>query len=299
METLAPVPANAEEISLGSAYADATAKPTEDVESAPTAPEAGTSEPKVKDDPVQKRIDQLTREKYDNARLADQRGYELEREKAERERLTAELAALRKSETTQVAPENNFPTLEQYGYDEGKYQAAVAAHYSKIAAEQGTKAAQAALQEERARQSEEQTQKGWASREAEFIKSRPDYVEKVKNANSLPISLEIQKELMASDLGPQVALHLVENHARALEIMRMPVAAQLREIGRIEARLEIAKNPPPPPVVSQAPPPPSKLEADAAVRNISSTDPDSDKLTDAEWVKAETARMKRKQKRAS
>lgn len=262
METLASgiaAPASADNTAQADTdNADANSVKANGDGSAPSVLEADTSGSKVKEDPVQKRINELTREKYDNARLADQRGYELERERAENARITAELAGLRKSETSQVAPDT-FPTLEQYGYDEGKYQVAVAAHISKLATEQGKTAAEAALKVERERLDSESANKSWAQREAEIIKSKPDYVDKVQKAQYLPISHELQQVLKAHELGPQIALHMVENADAARAIMRLPLASQLMEVGRITAKLEAAKAPPKP-LVSQAPPPVAKVD---------------------------------------
>lgn len=266
--------------------------------SAPSVPEADTPAPKK--DAVQERIDKLTRDKYDNARLADQRGYELERERAERQRLESEIATLRKSETTQVAPDT-FPTLESVGYDEDKFRAAVASYtkgMTESAKAEGKKAAEDAIRADRESANNERVRSAWTAKESELIKSRPDYVEKVQQARTLPISQEIQQELLASEYGPQVALFLVENRDKAEAILQLPLSAQLREIGRIEARLEAAKAPAKP-AVSQAPPPPPKVEStETSLAGVSTTDPKSDAMSDAAWVKAENARLARKNKRA-
>lgn len=265
METLAntsSAPANADNTALvDTGNADADPGETKGDGSAPSLTEAQTSEQKK--DAVQERIDKLTREKYDYARSADQKEYQLERATFEVEQLKKQLAGLQ-SETTTVAP-SGFPTLEQFGYDEGKFNAAVAAHYSKLATEQARTATQQQLQEAQAKQAAEQAHKNWSVKEAEFIKSKPDYVEKVRDVRFLPISREIQMELKSSELGPQVAYYLVENPDKAAAILALPLAAQLREVGRIEAKLELAKAPVKP-AVSQAPPPVNKVEAaDTAV----------------------------------
>ncbi len=260
--------------------------------SAPSVSKADTSEDTSNwTEKAQKRYDELTRRTYEALGERD-------RERYQREALEAKLAELEKAKTQQVAPANDFPTLEQFGYDEGKYQAAVAAHYTKIATEQGRAAAQEALNAERKRQDAEKANQTWAQKQAELIKQKPDYVEKVLNAQTLPISSEIQEVLRGHELGPHIALHMVDNAEASRAIMRLPLNLQLIEVGRIAARLEAAKLPQKP-AVSQAPPPPSKVDGDSSTRTISSTDPDSDKLSDDEWVKAEMARMKRKQKRAS
>jgi hypothetical protein len=280
---------------LETTNADAEVVPTGEEGSAPSVSKADTSEDTSSwTEKAQKRYDELTRKTYEALGERD-------RERYQREAAQAELAALKaeKAKTSEVAPQDSFPTLEQFGYDEGKYQAAVAAHFSKIAAEQGKTAAQAALNEERERQQAEKAGQSWAQKEAELIKSKPEYVEKVKQAASLPISREIQQVLLGHELGPQIALHMVENSEAAAAIMRLPLNLQLMEVGRISAKLEAAKLAPKP-VVSQAPAPVPKVDAaETALTSISTTDAASDKLSDAAWVKAENARLARKHKRAN
>jgi hypothetical protein len=275
METLASgiaAPANAELAPVENAEVDTEASNTEGGESASPATEAGTPAPK---DKVQERIDKLTREKYDALRERDRTSYELER-------LNARLAELEKAPTEQVAPANEFPTLEQFGYDEGKYQAAVAAHFAKIATEQGKTAAQEALNAERARQQAEQADKTWAQKQSEFIKSKPDYLQKVARDprdGGPVITASMFGVIRESDVGPQVAYYLAENVEQSALIAQMPPIQQAREIGRIEAKLEAAKLPAKPPV-SQAPPPVNKVDADAAVIEKSPTE-----MTDLEFAK--------------
>lgn len=275
METLASTPANADNTGqVESTAADANVDKTIADGSAPSVPEADT--PEKKRDAFQERIDKLTREKYDFARSADQKDYQLERTTFELEQLKKQLAS--QSETQTVAP-SGFPTLEQYGYDEGKFQAAVAAHYSKLATEQARTATQEQLRASQQAEADERANRSWATKEAEFLKSKPDYVEKVRDARFLPISREVQQELKSSEFGPQVAYYLVENPEKAAAIMQLPLAAQLREVGKIEARLEAQKSPPKP-AVSQAPPPVKKVESESA-----EVEPDPANMTDHQFAK--------------
>jgi hypothetical protein len=105
-------------------------------------------------------------------------------------------------------------------------------------------------------------------------------------------------ELQESELGPQIAYHLVENPEKAAAIMQLPFKEQLKEIGRIEARLEATKTPAKP-AVSQAPPPVGKVEADDAPAVIRVDTPDSDNLSDREWTRRRNAQelaQRRKQR---
>lgn len=272
METLASdivAPANAELAPAQTSEVDSEGASAPGEGSAPSVPEADTPEPR---DKVQERIDKLTREKYDALRERDQRDYELE---ALRQRVAQQTDAA-KRETSQVAPEA-FPTLEQHGYDEAKYQAAVAQHFTKLATEQARTAAQRELEAARQQETAQRTNQEWSKREADFIKSKPDYVEKVQQARTLPISHEMQQILKGYELGPQIAYHLVENPEAALAIARLPPATQALEVGRIAERIAAAKAAPKPPV-SQAPPPPPKVEATPV------TEKDWGQLTDKEFA---------------
>jgi hypothetical protein len=276
METTgALTPANAENTApVEAVELDGETVETKGDGSAPSVPEADTPA-KVKKDPVQERFDKLTRDKYDALREADRRGYELER-------LNARLVELEKAQKPEVATQTDFPTLEQFGYDEGKFHAAVAT-YTRGMTESAKAAAREAAQEivraEREASQQQESLRNWAKKEAEFIKSKPDYVEKVLEARTLPISREIQMELRESELGPQIAYYLVENPDKAAAILQLPLKAQLKEIGRIEARLESTKTPAKP-AVSQAPPPVSKVDASDAV-----VEKDPSTMSDAEFAK--------------
>jgi hypothetical protein len=274
METLASgnaAPANADNtVTANASEADANDALATGDGSAPSAPEAGSPAPKK--DAVQERIDKLTREKYDALRERDRQAYE-------NERIQQRLAELEKAPTQQVAPANDFPTLEQYGYDESKFNAAVAAHIAKVTREQGTAAAQEAIRAEREAEQQRRVGESWAKKEAEFIKSKPDYLEKVRDNASLPITQSMAQLIKDSDVGPQVAYYLGENEAQAAAIARMPPLAQAREIGRIEARIE-AEKAKPRVAVSQAPPPPPKIDAGDAQAEKSPSE-----MSDSEFAK--------------
>ena len=274
METLASnivAPANADNTApVTTGEADANPVGTTSDASAASVPEADTPAPKK--DSVQERIDKLTREKYDALRERDRRDYEVER-------LRAELEQARTAPKAEVAPQNDFPTLEAFGYDEGKFNAAVASHYSKLATEQARAAAQEQMRLEREAEQRRRAGESWATKEAEFIKSKPDYVEKVRDNRSLPITEHMAQVISESDVGPQVAYYLGENTDKARAIANLPPLSQAREIGRIEAAI-LAEKAKPKPAVSQAPPPISKVDGNEAQVEKSPND-----MSDAEFAK--------------
>jgi hypothetical protein len=229
-------------------------------DSAPAAAETGVIPER---DKIQERIDKITREKYDALRESD---YWRDR-------------ALRAQEP-QAKPEPVAPavapTLEAHGYDEAKYQAALI-EFAKV---QAREEAKAILERERTEREAGSKRAKFEEMQAEFIKSKPDYAEKVLRNPSLAITQDMASVIMESELGPQVAYYLAENEDKARAIAQMPPIIQAREIGRIEARLEAAKAPPPKPVVSKAPPPTPKLDATEPA-----IDKDPENMSDTEFAK--------------
>lgn len=269
-DTLAVEPAIAE-TKPDDATGKADANPVENssAESAPAAPETSAVPER---DKVQERFDKLTREKYDALRTADTERYQ-------RERLQERLAAL-EAKTQPVAPV--VPTLEGVGYDESKYQSALI-EFAKAQARAET---QAILEKDRNERNAAEKRQVFETRQNDFIKSKPDYAEKVLGNTSLPITPDMAKVIMESDLGPQVAYYLADNEDKARAIAQLDPLSVAREIGRIEARLEAAKVPPKPPV-SQAPPPAPKLDAtDAGVEKDPATMSDNEF---AKWRKRQIA----------
>jgi hypothetical protein len=299
METLASgiaAPANAE----NTAQADVPAADANGTEatgdgSAPSLPEAQTPEPPKKD-AVQERIDKLTREKYDALRERDRRDYELELK-------NARIAELEKAQQPEVAPQNDFPTLESVGFDEAKFMAAVATYtkgMTEAAKAAAREEAQGIMKAERDALASQEATKNWVTKEAEFKKVKADYDEKVRRdpREGGPVINESMAQLiMRSDVGPQIAYHLAENVEKSAAIARMPPIDQAREIGRIEGSLaanKLAK-----PAVSQAPPPPAKVDATDAPNNFKVDTADSDQLSDAEWTRRRNAQELARRKRAN
>lgn len=217
-------------------------------------------------DRVQERFDKLTREKYNALRRADQLEYRLGE-------LETKLGKLAKPE--QVAPVP--PTQEAYQYDDAKYQQAVIEYGKSVAAQTAREATRAEMESMRAQDAQQANIAKFNARQVEFIKSTPDYVEKVMEDRSLPISSSMAEAIRASELGPQIAYYLADNHAKAVDIAGMsPIAAGL-ELGRIEAMLTNRKATP---SVSKAPPPAPKLEASEPALEKSPSD-----MTDKEFAK--------------
>jgi hypothetical protein len=257
------------------------ATPVEDetgtAESTPAVIDANVK-PEPDQEPVQKRIDKLTWQ----ARQAE-RDRDYWRDQAQRQQPAPPAAEPEKPKAA--------PTLEAFNYDEAAYQAALTAHVTAEAARQ--------VREEFRKEQEQLTQKqrveSWRKRETEFAAKTPDYKDKAYYAPIPDKAVEIIRDC---ESGPAIAYYLGNHPEEARALDGMSEAAMARAIGRIEAKLEAPAPPAPAPKpVSKAPPPPPKIEATDSTPRVSTTSPESDKLSDDEWVKAEKARLSRKVKR--
>lgn len=250
-------PANAVDTADVSVTADAKPEVEVVAESAPAKPESAP------EDKIQKRFDKLTREKYEAQRERDRAVWQLEQLQAQ-------------AKTPAVAQQT--PTLESSGYDETKYQAAML-EFSKAAARAE---AVNVINEREQIQTKQSKAQDFEAKQTEFIKSNPDYVEKVINNPDLPISPEMAEVIRESAIGPKIAMYLADHEDESAHIATLSPLAAAREIGRIEARLEV--KPPVKPPVSQAPPPPAKLDG-ASSDAVEKSPSDMSQTEFAKWRK--------------
>jgi hypothetical protein len=210
-----------------------------------------------KTDGVQKRIDKVTKEKYDAIRDA-----EYWKQKAEQ---TVE--PVKPAEPVQLTK-----TLADFDYDEGKF----AEHITAEAV------ASARLAVESEKQSDSVAQRGadFAGREAEFKETVDDY-NTVAHNPELPITPEMRDVVMESDQGPQLAYYLGKNPDIASKLSQMSPLSMAREVGRIEATKLVT----PASSTTNAPAPPPKISGSAPSTTVKATNAASDKLSDEEWLK--------------
>ena len=248
-------------------------QPADAAPAVPDAPESATGKEAPRDK-VQERFDKLTREKYDALRQVDQLQYRLSE-------LEAKVTAPKAEEPVKL------PTLESVGFDEAKYQAALI----EFARNEARAAALSEMRSQaQARESQEKA-RSFEKRQAEFMAATPDYADKVHR--DLPISKAMAEIIRESEVGPQVAYFLGNNPDKAAAISSMSSEQAAREIGRIEARIELEKAKPKP-LVSSAPPPPAKIDAVEPTQRIRVDTADSDQLSDAEWVRRRNAQISKR-----
>lgn len=217
---------------------------------------------------VQKRIDQLTREKYEAQRRADEALAFVER--------------LRQSQQAPKEPQpSDYQDLEAYTNDKAQYLA-----QQQLAAERARQQEEyqryTAIQQEQAARAELVQTIARASEEGKKI--YPDFDEVVFNP-ALPKLGEVNpaafQAILSSDQGVQVAYYLGKNIAEAYRIADLDPISAVREIAKLETRLSVKKT-------TTAPPPiPS-------IGGTERAEPDPDKMSTEEWMRWRDKQLRKK-----
>jgi len=219
--------------------------------------------------PVQPRINQLTRKVHDTNQ--------------ENEALRARIAEFEQAKPAEVktevkvAPsEDDFETLQEYHTANAQYYAEVsgnAADARVSASDNANKAAAAKTQ----RQTELETKKAAFEKNLDSKRANFENFDEVAYGHDF-MDLDLAEQLfdMAKDpkgKGPEVAFHLGSNLDEAQRIFALPPVQRARELTKLEFQVEALK----PKLVSDAPDPIKPLGGSETVQ----TDPD--KMTADEW----------------
>lgn len=204
---------------------------------------------------IQKRIDDISKQKYEALN-------EAERVRKENEELKAKLSEFNTNKPA--------PTLESFDYDEGEYQKAVIATEAEKAAlriiEKREKRQQALAQEQKAIEAE----KKFADREAIFSQSVPDY-DQIARRQDIPITAPLAEIIRNSEQGPAIAYYLGSHLDELYELKDLPELQQQRELLSIEAK------------ISQKPQISNTPEPVPDVGGMDTPVVDMDKLSPEEW----------------
>jgi hypothetical protein len=242
---------------------DAEAEAADSEETASDKDEPSESSTEKKDDGFDKRAAELTSKFY-----TEKQQKEFYKQQYEE--------AIAKQQSVPVEPGK---TLADFEYDE--------AAYTSYLTEQAKQAAQAEVEQSHQQERVMKARAEFEMKEAAYAETAPDYMV-VTRAQTLPVSPAMVETLQTAEKGPEVLYYLGKNPDVAASIAGMAPLDAARELGRIEAT-KLTKPEPP---KSKTPPPPPKIKgADSAVVRIKSDSPDSDKLSDEEWLKRERKRL--------
>lgn len=193
-------------------------------------------------------------------------------------RVQAESAKPKESEK---APEP-AKTLKDFEYDEAKYAEYWMQRSAEVAQKAAERVARDSTEKFRTEQDEQRTMRTFRRREAEFAKTVDDYTEV---AHYAPISQDVAKIVMAMEDGPELAYYLGSNPDIAQDLNALPLHIAGVELGRMAAELAQEKSKVKP-ASTKAPPPTPKVEGEDPGQLVAgASDPESDKLPMAQWLK--------------
>lgn len=262
------------EVDQGEETVETEAEPTEEVETEESATseedteEASAEPPKKTPKGVQKRLDELTRLRYEAERRAEQ-----ERQ----ERLEWQRRAM--GQQTQQ-PQTAKPTVDQYQTYEDYLEA-----LSDWKVEQRLVSERAEAEKRQAEEANRRKTQTYIER-AESARSKYEDYDHVAHGGHWSPTEEMKESILESDYGPDIAYYLGSNPEEAQRISRLSSSAQHRELGKLEARLSM---PAPKPKPTKAPEPikPAGVKAKA--------DKDPSEMSDsefAEWRRKQIAKRR-------
>jgi hypothetical protein len=229
----------------------------EDLESKTPPP---APDPEDKQEPpvsagVQKRIDRVVAKQ----REAERKAQEFERRAAELERKLAAFQEPRPAQETapaaasQSSPAEGEPQVENFATYEEYTRAQI-----RYELQQEKKAAEAADQQRKARESLDSSLKEWRER-VEEAKKNPAYADfdEVLEGANIPISDVMRDALLGETAGPQCAYYLATHPDEARRIAALPLARSAAEIGKLAGKLAAPE--PQKPRTSSAPKPPTPV----------------------------------------
>lgn len=232
---------------------------TKPAESAPAEqPDDPTAEPEPKKAKgVQKRIDELTRQREDERRRAEAAEARLDRALAALEKNTGVSAKDTKQILDESDPEPVKPTKDPNNPE--AYDDALERYILEKSSWITRREVKASLAEvEKSRKDEELAshiktmQDSYKSKVEKAREKYADYSE-IAESPDVMVSPIMAQGIFSMDDGPEIAYHLGKNPAEAERISKLPPQVQLMELGKISARL--ATPPQEKPKISSAPKP--------------------------------------------
>ena len=206
---------------------------------------------------VKKRIDKVTRQKYEAI--------------AEANRLKAELEQLR----AQFAPKQEAPDISQFDTMDDYVEALVEYKYQNNMLSQQEKYAERAREQRVARE--------WTDKLEKVRAVAPDFDEAFANVAEITFAQSTLDAVAGHEKGAEIAYLLGKDPVKAYQIASLPPMQQLIAIGEIAAKTNLTK----PKTVTNAPPPVKPVSGKSSI-----VDPNS--LSMKEWVAYRNKQLRQK-----
>jgi hypothetical protein len=216
---------------------------TTEESAAPEQPEQETAasdevEPKKPAKGVQKRLDELVKQREDANRRAEQLQEMLAKALSGQQQQPP--AQQQQAETD---PEPQRPQRQQFGEDQNAFDEALMQYADQKAEWSAKRAVQATMAEERQRQqayaqsqAQAAAQAAYKARVDKIVEEIPDY-RSVAESRDVTVSMPMAQVIIASENGPKIQYYLGKNPAEAKRISALHPVLQLVEMGKIEAQV--------------------------------------------------------------
>lgn len=179
-------------------------------------------------------------------------------------------------------------TLADFDFDEAQYQQYLLNRVERTA----ETAIERRFREQREAESAQRRQTQFQQRSQAFAKENPDFDGAVARVGTT-VTQDVAQEILESEEGPAITVYLDKNPDVLARLNGMSAREVAREIVRLEVKVQGAKAkaarssgapPPPPPKVEGA--------GDGSGQSVKADSPDSDQISDAEWVRRRNAQLK-------
>ena len=194
----------------------------------------------------QRRWDKLTRQRYESegrAKAAEERIKELEQRLVEKPAEKTKTAETKPAEATiDREPELEDPEFQDKPDPYGEWMKSWNRWDRR---QEAVKVAEASRKTE-ALETAETRRSDWATKEAAYVETHPDYLERKNSMRVVCVKTEFDLfdgMLQESDRGPEVLDHLMQHQEDLNRIVHLAPIPMAREIGKIEARLPTPDKP--------------------------------------------------------
>jgi hypothetical protein len=212
------------------------AQPEQNQEPAPDTEVETPEKAKEEKGRLQLRLNEITKARREAERRADfyQQQYE---------------ASQRQVQQPAQKPSDHVTTPDEHGYDFAEWGSA----FRDQLRNEAIQIAEQRIQQQHARQYQEQVFSQFESREQAYALENPEYYERVEQLTSAVSFNPVINEILAtSEKGPALVNYLATHLHEADQLSRLPPHIAAVQLGRIEANLAKAK-----PVTSAPPPTPT------------------------------------------
>ncbi|MGA0797053.1 MAG: hypothetical protein ACO3P0_13330 [Quisquiliibacterium sp.] len=193
-------------------------------------------EPEKRPNPkLERRFSDLTKARKEAEAKAEAEAARARDLEAKLQALQGQTPAAEPAQPAQVAQADAEPQPHEFS-DAFEYAKALA----RWSSDQAVKRVKAEEADRKANETRQQAITAWAERVTKAKAEMPDFDDMV-TSSEVQVSDAVRDAIIESEVGPMILYHLAENPELGKKLAGLSIAAQLREIGKLEGRFEAGK----------------------------------------------------------